>query len=74
MSRIVPDPDGRLPEIRVARSWDIDEGLGIDIDQREPAALHLYHDAVAFLKGVCDLVHVEGDLCRLAGTSGSGRS
>jgi hypothetical protein len=64
---IVPDPDGRLLEIRLAGGRDIDEGLGIDIDQREPAALHLDHDAMPFLKGVRDLVHVEGDLCRLAG-------
>src|SRR6185437_9495490 len=72
MARIMPDPDGCLLKIRLAAGGNIDEGLRVAVDQREPAALHLDHDPVALFEGVGDLVNIKGDLSRSVGNEGLG--
>ena len=68
----MPDADRCFLEIAFSRRRDIDKGLRVPVYEREPAALHLYHDAVAFLKGVRDLVELKSNLCRLARHQGFG--
>src|ERR1700754_2386078 len=58
MCRIVIDPDRRFLKIRSTAGLNVYKSLGIAIDQREPAALHLDHDPVSLFKGMSDLVHV----------------
>jgi hypothetical protein len=72
MCGIVPDADGCFLKIGFACRRDIDKGLGIEVDQREPAALELNHDTMALLKAVGNLVHVKSDLRGLTGRQGFG--
>ena len=51
---------------------DVHELLGIAVDQRKPAALHLYHDAVARTKRVAGILKRKLDACRLVWLEGLG--
>jgi hypothetical protein len=72
MRCIVPDADGCFLKIGFAGRRDIDEGLGVEVDEREPAALQLDHDAMTFFKAVSDLIHIKSDLGGLVGGEGFG--
>ena len=52
MLRIVVNMDGRFPEILIIAMVDIREYLWVPVNQREPAALHLYHHFMSFFEGM----------------------
>jgi hypothetical protein len=70
----VVDALGRLLEVFRLRLRNRDEGLRIQVDQREPGALHLHHDAVAAAEGVVDVAEVVAERLDLARHEGSGFS
>src|ERR1700722_4863209 len=70
MVRFVVNANDRFLKIRFICRRDIHEGLRIHVDEREPTALHLDHDAVALFKGMGDLVDVKGDFGYLAWDEG----
>ena len=51
---------------------DVDESLGIAVEERKPRTLHLDHDAVAAPEGVVDIGHREIHRLNLAGHHGHG--
>jgi hypothetical protein len=67
MGGVMVDTDIGFFKIAGIASRDIDKGLRVQVHEGEPAALHLYHDAVSFFKSVGDLVEVEGDFRNLSG-------
>lgn len=70
MFAIVKDADGRLLEIAVIRGINVDKLLRIPINQREPAALDLDHEPVAFFKGMGNIRNSPFDCLYLAGSKG----
>src|SRR5580698_5368619 len=59
MGGVMPDGDVRGYEIAVFCLIDIDELLRVAVGQREPGALHLHHEAVAFFEGMGDVIQLE---------------
>jgi hypothetical protein len=57
-------------EIILRRMKDIDESLGISVDQRKPGALDLNHDPVPLLEGVKYVLKLERDLSDFVGHEG----
>src|SRR5690348_7795381 len=58
---------GGLLEVGGPCIIDVHVFLGIAVGQREPAALHLHHDAVAAAEGMADVGHGVIDFLHLAG-------
>src|SRR5579862_5635604 len=56
------DPDGRLVKVIIVAGGDIREYLRIPVYQREPAALYLHHDPVAFFECMVNFIELEFDL------------
>src|ERR1700748_508541 len=67
MGRVVIDADRLFLKVRSAGCRYVHKGLGITVYQGEPAALHLYHDTMSFLKGMRYFVEVESYLGHLSG-------
>src|SRR5579871_4289307 len=63
----MPDPDIGFLKIRRVCCGYIDKRLGVDVCEREPAALYLYHDTVSLFERMRYLIYIEGDFSRLAG-------
>ncbi len=61
---------GCLFEILRPGLIDVLELLGIPVDEREPAALHLDHDAVTLLESVADIGHPVLNFCDLSRDEG----
>src|SRR5580700_10157658 len=66
------NPLGSRTEIRRLGVRDVNEGLRIQVGEREPRALYLHHDAMSAAKGVVDIRHLEADLFLLSGNEGLG--
>src|SRR5262249_33896998 len=60
-------PLGCLLKIRGFRRRNVEEPLGIAIDDRKPRALDLDHDPVAGAEGMKYIGHGELDFCRSPG-------
>src|SRR4051794_27017756 len=64
------DAFGGFDEVRRFGMRDIDKGLRIAVNEREPGTLDLDHDAMALAERVGNVGHLEGDAVGLAGLEG----
>ena len=59
MLGIMVDPDGGFLEIRLICRGNFPEFLGVQVYNREPAALNLHHYAVTFGKKMGNFIEIK---------------
>src|ERR1700744_5190554 len=71
MFAVMEYADSLLLEIAVIGGINVYKFLRIPVDEREPGALDLDHQAVSFLKGMGDIGNGPFDRLHLAGSKGN---